>query len=610
HINSSCHDVRLIGDLVSGAGKSGSGSGIVFAGGEGTISGGVIQESAGIGLDLAGADRVSVTAEHIQGNGRGASGGAGIRINNSNTIAISGNHLEGNGGFETGSAQILFAGTSDNINIGTNVYAPETISNVALGPSFVYDAAPGTVLTNPHLYDSPSPQAGGAVYSPAAAAILPQLQAPHVPLSQIAGLTLSNDLTTTTQVDFAPGEATDSTGTATIALASSCPVNLAALTNGPGGLDTGSAVANTTYFYFVIASVGGGNPSCMASTNTAPSFKYSGAPYDTSVSGLTYMGFPYIYNMASVAGLAVGQRVEMNSYISPATTIAAIGTLTSEAVATIATTCSMTCATTVTVPSGSAANMAVGMEISDVFQSAANCTGGNLARGDLPANTYTISSAPAGGVFSIMPAVGTSNATIYNDCIVVSSGYTVQLAAPASGTTTMGVASFTVYTGIYRMAGALYTNPSNTNVVPFMQDGDTFTLQSPVADLNTNNTGGNACNSGTIGNADVSCALSVPCGLTIACSSGIKVEALGRIVGGTLTSLAKPTLISSIDSNPGAPTAFPGAPGYSTSSAGSATTAYPFRLYTNTSGQVRLRASSSGASVYEDTDGWVFQRGQ
>ncbi|HEY5047726.1 MAG TPA: right-handed parallel beta-helix repeat-containing protein [Rhizomicrobium sp.] len=124
HITGSCHDVRLIEDLVSGAGKSGSGSGISFAGGEGTISGGVIQESAGIGLDLAGADRVSVTAEHIQGNGRGASGGAGIRINNSNTIAISGNHLEGNGGFETGSAQILFAGTSDNINIGTNVYAP------------------------------------------------------------------------------------------------------------------------------------------------------------------------------------------------------------------------------------------------------------------------------------------------------------------------------------------------------------------------------------------------------------------------------------------------------------------------------------------------------
>ncbi|HEY5047725.1 MAG TPA: hypothetical protein VII49_06900, partial [Rhizomicrobium sp.] len=471
---------------------------------------------------------------------------------------------------------------------------------MALGPSFVYDAAPGTVLTNTHLYDSPSPQAGGAVYSPAAAAILPQLQAPHVPLSQIAGLTLSNDLTTTSQVDFAPGEATDSTGTATIALASSgstaCYVNLAALTNGPGGLDTGSVVANTTYFYFVIASVGGGNPSCMASANTVPSFKYAGSPYDTSVSGQTYAGFSYIYNMASVAGLAVGQRVEMNSYISPATTIAAVGTLTSEAVASIATgSCPLACATTVTVPVGSATNMAFGMEISDVFQSAANCTGTNSAQKYLAANTYTISSAPSGGVFSIAPALE-SNGTISGDCIVVSSGNTVQLAAPAASTAPAH-SSFTVYTGLYRMAGALYTNPGNTNVVSFMQDGDTFTLQSPVADINTNNTGGNACNMGTIGNADVSCALSVPCGLTVACSTGIKVEALGRIVGGSLTSIAKPTLISSIDSSPGAPSGFPGAPGYSTSSAGSATTAYPFRLYTNTSGQVRLRASSSGASV-------------
>jgi len=169
YIDGSCHDVRLIGDIFSGAGDSD----IYFNGGEGTIADGVIEESAGIGLYLNGADRVSVSGMHIQGNGRGdatvtTTGKAGVQIRNSNTVSICGNHLEGNGGFETNSAQVYFTGTSDNINFCGNVYEPETISNVAWGPLYVYDADSGAVLTNAHFFDSPAPQADG-VYSSAAA---------------------------------------------------------------------------------------------------------------------------------------------------------------------------------------------------------------------------------------------------------------------------------------------------------------------------------------------------------------------------------------------------------------------------------------------------------
>jgi hypothetical protein len=53
-----------------------------------------------------------------------------------------------------------------------------------------------------------------------------------------------------------------------------------------------------------------------------------------------------------------------------------------------------------------------------------------------------------------------------------------------------------------------------------------------------------------------------------------------------------------------------GAPGYTTSSSGGST-AFPFRVHTNTSGQVHMQASGAGATtVYEATDGWVLNRAQ
>jgi hypothetical protein len=126
HAESGCPNARFIGNIVTHAGSgAGSGSkgttggiaqicgpgsptctgtGFYWSGDEMTLADGVIEESQGIGLDLDGAQKVSVSAMHIQGNGLGQNGGAGIAINNSSVIPICGNHMEGNGGDIAGRA--------------------------------------------------------------------------------------------------------------------------------------------------------------------------------------------------------------------------------------------------------------------------------------------------------------------------------------------------------------------------------------------------------------------------------------------------------------------------------------------------------------------------
>ena len=80
-----------------------------------------------------------------------------------------------------------------------------------------------------------------------------------------------------------------------------------------------------------------------------------------------------------------------------------------------------------------------------------------------------------------------------------------------------------------------------------------------------------------------------------------------------LVSPTRPTLVSSLDqaTTVGA-TNFPGIPGYSTNS-DATNTAFPLRLYTNSAGQVRVTVATGASGtpqVYEDTDGWVFNRSQ
>jgi hypothetical protein len=102
------------------------------------------------------------------------------KIKNATTASICGNHLTGNGGdTAASSAQIYFDGTNDGIGFCGNVYGAESqTGDATLKPSYVYDANPGTVLTNSNLYENPAPQVLG-VYTTAAAPILAPLQVPQ-----------------------------------------------------------------------------------------------------------------------------------------------------------------------------------------------------------------------------------------------------------------------------------------------------------------------------------------------------------------------------------------------------------------------------------------------
>lgn len=624
HINvkiNGCPNSRLLGGIFSNAGQTN----IDFSSVEGTIADGVVQESQGVGIDLTGASQVSIVGMHIQGNGMGTNAGqgtgAGILINNANTISICGNHLEGNGGdadapatlpaISMYSSQIYFSGTLDSINLCGNVYEPQVNNNdAALLPLYVYDADPGTIITNLHLHDSPSSQASGQVYSPVAAGVLPQLQVPHVPLGEISGLTLLNDsVSAADTVDIASGEASDSSNSVTIQLASTCADDLSH--GGQQGLDAGTFSKQETYFFFVISTASGGHPSCIASANQRPSFVNTTgtgtlpSPYLQTFTGLTYPGVPYLYNISSLSSAAAvepGQTVQCSCISSGSATVTSSGSVT-----TYVTNAVNGSSSTITFSGGLPTNIGPSMTISDAGNgsNSATCTAGKLIKG----GTIISSITPATNTINLSQ-VTNSGSTVTNDCLTIAGGYAIGLSSAPSST---GTATATIYNGLYRLVGALYTTTNSTpTFVTFTQDNDTFYLSTPAVDINTNlAVGSNPCQNGVIG-TNVTCALSVPCGLVAATcgTTGMKVEAFGRIVGGNVTP-SRPMLVSSTDQMGLAslpPSTFPTVPGYSANS--TISTAFPFRLYTSTSGQVGVAVAPSGGGgpVFGETDGWVLHR--
>lgn len=583
YITRGCNNSRIIGDVISDAGTTG----IALNAVEGTIADGVVEESTRAGIDLTGASRVSVVGMHIEANGHGTNAGAGsgaaIVISGSKTISVCGNHLEGNGGdaydpaASIYSSQIYFSGTSDNIDFCANVYEPqnEGLADVALRPLYVYDAAPGTVLTNTHLHESPAPQASGQVYSPNAAMILPQLQVPHVPLNEINGLALANDATTpATQVDVQPGEGSDSTNSVTIQLPSACPDNL--VNSGQQGLDTGSITASTTYFFFAISSASGGYPSCIASTSTTPSFVNTTgtgmlpSPYLQTYSGLTFAGVPYLYNLPTAAGVLLGQPVQCSCITSGTATVTSAGTVTTYATAPV-----NPGATTIAFSGSLPADIAPSMAISDSGNgSNTACMPGALIQSGTVITTINSMTNTIG----ISPGTGSGTA-VPNDCLTVSGGYAVGLSTAPSST---GTATATIYNGLYRLVGALYTD-ATSDVVEFAQDGDTFYLDQSKPDINM---------APVLTTAIRYNLNSIPL--------GIVVEAMGRCVASQKVHIFNPSLA------PGIPNSFPLPPGFDTDAL-APDTAFPYRTYTNASRQISAQAGASGTMDCM-TDGWVLHR--
>lgn len=600
YMPSGCFNVRVNGNLISDA----NGRDIVFGGMDLTVADGNIEQACADGIDLSSAVYVSVTGNFFSDNGKCFNGGAAVRIRNTQTASICGNHIVGNGEYSPTPAQIHFGGTDDGIGFCGNTYAAQQTTNDAtLRPSYQYDVDQGTVVTNSHLYESPSPAVLG-VFSPNAAPILAPLQVPRVVPNDFSGFTLSNNSSVGQKIGLAAGEAVDSSGT-TVIQSGGCSVNLNGL--GAGGLDTGSvATTPTTYFYFAIAAFGGSAQSCIASMTQTPTFDQTGttsSPYALNTHMSSVNGSTTLYNVLSVTGVQVNDEV-VGGNIQSGTYVTGVGTFTLNSKGTFQ--CPLHC-DWLTLSASDHAQMQLNMVITDSVAYSPNCSGA-IANGAISSNSIdTIinlapTGAPPGTVQLSTPAASVTTP----DCITVSGGNTITL---SSGATSTGQnLPVTVYTGVYRLVGALYTTDSSGDVVKFVQEGNTFYLSAAVTDINPGATPP-LCT--TIGSLPQNCQLSVPCGrLAPTCSTGgkfvgLSVEAFGRVMGGTSTA---PIILTSADqpaqtANP----TFYTAPGYTTNST-SAVTAFPFRTYTDLVGDVQVQGAGSGTSstVYEVTDGWVF----
>ncbi len=605
-----CANVRLIGDLNTGAGNRG----VADYTNDMILADGVVEQANGVAVDLEGANYVSITSNYIDHNGKSLMTSSpaqptNIFVNGGSHISICANHIQGGGNSAPTapiySSQIYLEGQIDNLSTCGNVYTANTgHTDVTYTPQYVFDAAPAgstsppqAILTNSSINESPETQAAG-IYSPNAISLLPQLKAPHVAAAFISGFTLSNVGAGTAVVSIGPGEASDSSNTSSLVLTSPCTVDLGS--SGNNGLDTSMVLPQRTYFYYVIANPGGGNPGCMASLSphgpvfTASNFVTTGYQLVTTGSAVTTGNA--IFNVGSIAGAAIGNpvmlvksggTVAVNSTISSFSTISPI-TIGSKLSLSWASGNNYLSYATGCLPSGLVEGMAI---IDTPTNSGPNC----IANG-----TYiqTITS-----TINLSQPVGCSSSLHDN---TASASVEQQINVPATPSSNTSGGALTIYSGVYRLVGALYTDASS-HVVGFTQFNNTFYLTTPTKDIPTSCT--------ITSSSATSCALSVPCGLTAACASGngVQVEAFGRIVGGVS---ANPILLSSLNTSPGSPTLFSATgPGYTTKDT-AGQTSFPFRIYTDfnvasagtSGGSVRVQTTASGgATVYEVTDGWVFQ---
>jgi len=600
------------------------------------ISENIIQQAQGWGLNANNTRFLRAISNYFDDNGKQVTSGgtatlAGIQIANSSLVSICGNTFHrsaaGSQGTSTPTSppasytyHVHFTGADDSVSLCGNVYLPGVTNGstglappIQIRPDFNYDADPAAVLTNFSIQDNPASQNYG-VYSPGsttpnAVTLLQSSNIALVPQNFFSGLTLSNVAGSSSQVKIARGAAADSTNSAILTLSSPCTVDLSATTPGLGAVDIAPVQPHTTYYFFVVAAPGGGSANCIASQSQTPSFQNAGA-YALTPKTYTIAGSQLVFNAGNssatpamptvssnlaknpLAGLAVGDAVTGGGFGSSFSSITSLspyyqswnGTTNGGSPL-------VTFSVSVMPPlSGVVPYMVVnGPQILI----------GSFVTVVCPTSSTCLYASPSLSACSPVPCVTlnqTVNGTGMNTGPVTFGGNFNFAASPAASSTTYPDAVMALG-GLYRLVGALYTQ-TGTDVVPFVQDGQTFYLQTSVMDINTNTP---TC-ANSFDTHATPCALSVPCGLNATCAQGVKVEAFGRIVGGP-----SKLLLSSYDQTGIThPVGFmSGEPGYATTST-MAHTAYPFRVYTNTAGQVRLQANAGGTGAFEVTEGWVF----
>lgn len=620
-----CDNLRLMDNNVSQAGTAATtvssnlnavpGDGIYFGTTEGSIEGGIIQDSSNAGIRLSSASQVSITGIAILENGSqnvGGDAGAGIAIDHSTFgVTICNNHIAGNGGIENPDpAQIYFSGSTnniDNINLCGNVYNVTTPtkrkSNASIAPWYIYDADNPSALTNIHIYESPE-QPGVSIFSPNAKPLLQAAATPQFTANQISGFTLSNDTPSSQVIDITAGSAADSTNSTLITLpppssgTTACSINLGSSTNGLNALDSGAIAKNTTYFIYVVSPAKGKTAaSCIASASTslAPAFTASSFTTSTgyigSLNGGTLnggSGSNTVYNVnpsssgnaSPINGIAVGDAV-WGAAIPTGTTIAGFSADTEPSTQP---TVSSTSGTTVTLSCAPATCSSLTIYEGMAIQDFAKC----LKSGTYITDTSLLSSMNEIGVSAIC-----SGGMSSGDQLGISGAQQVVLSA--NTTAQHSSANITVATAYYRLVGAVYTDGNMPpDVVNFEQVGDTYNLITPIHDIHKTNLNTSATTA-TLGG--------VP--------SGISVEALGRCAGGTASSyviLYPGTIPLSLANVPSGFSGASSAPGYAVTSTSTPPSAFNYRLYTDTSARVVLVASGTMTPLDCVTDGWVFHR--
>jgi hypothetical protein len=398
-------------------------------------------------------------------------------------------------------------------------------------------------------------------------------------------------------VDIAAGEAADSTGTTILRNPSGCTITLS--NGGAGGLDTGPGMEgpSTTYFLFLIAGSGGANPACMASTSLVPTFLNTGTTYTLAQNGNVTSGSPYVFNVGGPfpggsSSLLFSNPVaamSMGDVISIGATSQAISSLRSfQTTFTGDTAMSSKVIQNISALNGVVVNMLIG-DPPGATTPIGSSTGGttvlNICTSPTSCTAAGTGCTPTGAYCILMSSQANANAT--GASIAASGNYTITLPTNYSGATAT-TTPLTVYHGLYRLIGALNTDPTTT-LLSFTQQGKTFYLAQPVNDVNT-----------TLSSGTTSITLaSLP--------AGISVKAFGRCIGGNSALPAHHVIIYS-PQQPAIATAsaFPTQPGFDTSSTAT-TTAFPFSAYTDSSQSLRAAADGS-ATLQCMTDGWVLDR--
>ena len=566
-----------------------TGNNISFYVTDALISDNFIQNGCSNGIYLSTARDVRVSGNFFNDNGQCANpGGAyALAVNSSVNLAVAGNTFQNsaaiNQGSPTPSAHVYFSGIDDNLAFAGNVYRagvqeqgttgiggfPNSVPrSIAIHPDYVFDALSGSTITNFSGGGPLAPQNIG-VYSPTAASAIGNISA--VPSNLITGLALSAP-GGGTSVTVAPGQASDSTNSANIALLSGCTVDLG--TQGLNGLDVGNPAANTTYYIFAIANAGGANPGCFASTSTAPNFVLHAPLPLLSVTANQNNAFPILWNVGGVTNGSASQMstnplggMSIGNQVTGAQGIQAGSVITSLQPLYLPTTGTVSGSTITGI--GSLANVQNQMLVSGQgIQAATQVTAMNV--GCSPTPCITMSNA------------ATSSGTVN---IAFTGNYTITL--NKNSTVHQAQGTIQVADVIYRTIGVV-TLDSSAHFPCLNQDEETIYFCAPIQYSSGSLTGGiakllrmDALPSGLVTQANVYCV-----------SSGTTAKVL-------FYSPSQPT--------PNTPSAFTSSPGYSLSGTG-AITAYPAAIYTDTTQHIQVLSDTGGAIGLCELAGYKWGR--